>query len=171
MFLGGTAVTNGESDDPVRPYAASPCLAGELDAEGRVPLCSAEIVDLLNQLVEGERAGARGLIDLDTEVKDATLRVLLNAVAKDEARFCAMLSHHVTRLGGTASRVTGVFYDKLKARATLADKLKLLDRGQSAVVRMLVDAIPRIKDMALRDDLEDMRAVHVYNIERCAKYL
>jgi hypothetical protein len=136
-----------------------------------MPLCSTEIVDLLNQLVEGERAGARGLIDLDTEVQDATLRELLTIVAKDEARFCAMLSHHVVRLGATPSRATGVFYDKLKARETLADKLKLLDRGQSAVVRMLVDAIPRITDTALRDDLDEMREVHARNIESCAKYL
>ena len=164
-------MSNNESDEPVRSFASSPCLAGELDAEGRVPLCSAEIVNLLNQLVEGERAGARGLIDMDTEVEDAALRELLTAVAKDEARFCAMLSHHVTRLGGDASRATGVFYDKLKARETLADKLKLLDRGQSAVVRMLVDAIPRIKDTALRDDLDEMREVHVRNIESCARYL
>ena len=163
--------SNNERRDPVRPYASSPCLAGELDAEGRVPLCSTEIVDLLNQLVEGERAGARGLIDLDTEVEDATLRELLSAVAKDEARFCAMLSHHVARLGAAPSRGTGVFYDKLKARETLADKLKLLDRGQSAVVRMLVDALPRINDVALRNDLEEMREVHVRNIDRCARYL
>jgi hypothetical protein len=163
--------SNDARREPVRPYASSPCLAGELDAEGRMPLCSAEIIDLLNQLVEGERVGARGLIDLDTEIQDVTLRELLTAVAKDEARFCAMLSHHVTRLGATPSRATGVFYDKLKARETLADKLKLLDRGQSAVVRMLAEAIPRINDTALREDLEEMRDVHVRNIERCARYL
>lgn len=152
-------------------YASSPCLAGELDAEGRVRLCEREVIDLLNQLVEGERAGTRGLIDMDTEVDDPELRQLLGDVAKDEARFCAMLSHHVTRLGGTPSRATGVFYDKLKARATLADKLKLLDRGQSAVVRTLEDAIPRISDASLRNDLDEMREVHVRNIERCARYL
>lgn len=163
--------TNDKSGDSARGYASSPCLAGELDAEGRVPLCYAEIADLLNQLVEGERAGARGLIEMDSGVEDAALRELLAAVAKDEARFCAMLSHHVARLGATPSRATGVFYDKLKARETLADKLKLLDRGQSAVVKMLVDAIPRINDTALRKDLDEMRAVHVRNLERCARYL
>jgi nitronate monooxygenase len=136
-----------------------------------MPLCNAEIADLLNQLVEGERAGARGLIEMDGAIDDAELRELLSAVAKDEARFCAMLSHHVARLGGTPSRATGVFYDKLKARETLTDKLELLDRGQSAVVRMLVDAIPRINDSALRRDLDEMREVHVRNIERCAQYL
>jgi hypothetical protein len=163
--------SNNKPSEPARTYASSPCLAGELDSEGRMPLCSAEIVELLNQLVEGERAGARGLIDMDTEVENAALRELLTAVAKDEARFCAMLSHHVSRLGATPSRLTGVFYDKLKARETLADKLKLLDRGQSAVVRMLVDAIPRINDTALRNDLDEMREVHVRNIESCARYL
>ena len=50
----------------------------------------------------------------------------------------------------------------------LAAQLKLLDRGQSAVVRMIDETMPRIADAALRDDLTEMREVHVRNIARCA---
>ena len=66
---------------------------------------------------------------------DAALKQLLIDVARDEGRYCVMLRSHVQRLGGTPTDVTGVFYEKLMAREGLAAQLKLLDRGQSAVVR------------------------------------
>ena len=79
-----------------------------------------------------------------------------------------MLRSHVQRLGGTPTDVTGVFYEKLMARDGLGAQLKLLDRGQSAVVRMIDETMPRIADAALRDDLTGNAEVHVRNIARCA---
>jgi hypothetical protein len=48
--------------------------------------------------------------------------------------------------------------------------LALLDRGQSAVVRMLEDMLPKVADRELADDLREMRDVHVQNIARCAAF-
>jgi hypothetical protein len=124
----------------------------------------------LNGLLEGERAGARALLDL-AEPKGEPLGATLDDVARDEARFCSMLIRQIERLGGTPSRETGVFYDKLMARPTLNDKLRLLDRGQSAVVRALDELLPQIRDAQMRAELEEMRQVHVRNIERCARFL
>lgn len=154
--------------DPERlPQLASPpCYQHEFEA----PLAPAELAARLNDLLEGERAGARGLIDMQAG-EDADLDTLLDSVARDEAWFCAMLSRHLTRLGHTPSRQTGAFYDKLAAKTTLLDKLRLLDRGQGAVVRLLDELLPAVCDAALRDDLLQMRATHVRNIERCAAYL
>jgi hypothetical protein len=56
------------------------------------------------------------------------------------------------------------------ARETLDDKLRLLDRGQSAVVRILDELLPEIRDAQMRAELVEMRDVHVRNIERCARY-
>lgn len=156
----------GESkDSPPREYASSPCSVHEFET----PVLDLEdVLTFLNELIEGERAGARGIIDMEKDIGSAAVRTLLHEVAGDEARFCAMLTHHVERLGGTASRATGAFADKLARRATLAEKLDLLDRGQSVVVRRLEEIIPRIADASLRQALVEMRDVHVVNIERCS---
>jgi len=98
---------------------------------------------------------------------DAALTELLDAVARDEARFCAMLSRHVGRLGGTPSRATGAFYDKVMALDSPAARLALLNRGQDWVVRRLREATARIADGALLTDLGDMLEAHRHNIDRC----
>jgi nitronate monooxygenase len=158
-------------DDPPREYASPPCYQHEFDV-GPEPLLGAdEVARRLNELLEGERAGALGLNDMKADEGDPALATLLDAVSRDEARFCAMLGHHLTRLGYTPSRATGVFYEKLSARKTLVDKLQLLDRGQSAVVRLLDELLPSIQEQDLCEDLLEMRDTHVRNIERCAAQL
>lgn len=155
-------------DDIPREYASSPCYQREFDHASCADLH--EIAARLNELVEGERAGAKGLIDMRDGVSGELAQVL-DAVARDEARFCAMLGHHLTRLGYVPSRNVGVFYEKLAKRTTLDDKLRLLDRGQAAVVRVLDELLPSIRDSALYRDLEEMRATHVRNIAACAAFL
>ena len=124
------------------------------------------LLDLLGQLLEGERAGARGVTIMSRLAKDGRSRAALGAIARDEARFCAMLSRHITRLGGEPSAATGAFYDKLLAIEDTRQRLDFLDRGQGWVVRKLRDALPGIDDPALRDDLADMLETHERNIAR-----
>jgi len=152
-------------------YASSPCYLHELEEAGTPALPLDEIARRLNELVEGERAGARGLIDIKASVARSPLGVLLDKVAKDEARFCAMLGRQLARLGFPASRATGVFYEKLLKRETLDEQLRLLDRGQSAVVRMLEELLPSVQDAELHADLVEMRDTHIENIRACAEYL
>jgi len=159
-------MTAHDRDDEPRPYASPVCYAHEFEEP---PLSAAEIIALLNSLLEGERAGAQGLNDLAKTARDPALAQLLLDVARDEGRYCVMLRSHVKRLGGTPTDATGVFYEKLMAREGLAEQLKLLDRGQSAVVKMIDAALPRIADAALRDDFVEMRETHVRNIARCAE--
>ena len=127
-----------------------------------------EMLAFLNGLLEAERAGAQGLAEMAKAIADPALKQLLLDVARDEGRYCAMLRSHVERLGGQASRETGAFYEKLMAREGLAARLALLDRGQSAVVKAIVEALPRTSDRALREDLEEMREGHLRNLARCA---
>ena len=158
-------MNNDDHDDEVRPYASPVCYAHEFEIN---PLPVAELIAFLNNLLEGERAGAQGLIDMAKKTVDAQLKKLLLDVARDEGRYCVMLRSHVQRLGGEPTELTGVFYEKLLARDGLAAQLKLLDRGQSAVVRAIEEALPRVADATLRDDLVEMRDVHVRNIALCA---
>lgn len=155
------------TDEP-SAYASPPCYLGEL--EDPAPAIPAEVAVRLNELLEGERAGAKGILDMNV-ADDEALATVLDDVARDEARFCAMLRRHLTRLGYEPSRDVGVFYEKLASRPSLDDKLRLLDRGQSAVVRMLDALLPSIEDDELRIDLEEMRDTHIRNIETCAQFL
>ncbi|MEQ8693657.1 MAG: DUF6306 domain-containing protein [Pseudomonadales bacterium] len=147
--------------------ASPPCYAADL---ADPPLPQQELIDLLNELATGERAGAQGLIEMAKNAASDESRTLLREIAADEARYCAMLSHHVERLGGTPDRTVGVFADKLARRESLPDKLTLLDKGQSVVVRMLEETLPRITDDKLKEDLIEMRDVHVVNIDRCREF-
>ncbi len=144
-----------------RSPASSPCYAEEMQRE---PYGQAELLQLLNELLESERAGARGLNDLSKRPYPPEMTSLMQSLAQDEGRFCVMLRSHIKRLGGTPSDATGAFYDKLINREGLAAQMSLLDRGQSAVVRMLAEMLPRLRDDALHADLQDMHDVHVDNI-------
>jgi hypothetical protein len=148
---------------------AFPCFFRAPDEPDPGYLSRAELLALLNRLLEGERAGARGVTAMSRQATRAESRAILHEIAGDEARFCAMLIRHVVRLGGTPSTQTGAFYTKLAALERADERLELLNRGQEWVVRKLTAALPRIADAALRADLREMLEVHVHNIERCTE--
>ena len=152
---------SGYSSPARQPHAATPASLGYANRE--------EVLTLLNQLLEAERAGARGAREMSALADRAETRQALHDVAKDEAGFCAMLFGHITRLGATPSRRTGAFHEKLAALEELDDRLELLNRGQSWVVRKLSEAVPKIADDALRADLQAMLDAHKRNIERCTR--
>ncbi|HEU4827181.1 MAG TPA: DUF6306 domain-containing protein [Dongiaceae bacterium] len=124
---------------------------------------------LLGQLLEGERAGARGVGIMSRQAQNARARAELTDIARDEARVCAMLTRHIKRLGGVPSTATGAFYGKLMAIEDPVQRLDFLDRGQGWVVRKLREALPGIADEALRADLADMLETHERNLARSAK--
>lgn len=127
-----------------------------------------EIITLLNMLLEAERAGARAVSTLSREAEESESAAALRDIAVDEGRFCVMLRDHILRLKGQPSMRTGDFHDKLMALETFGEKLDLLDRGQSWVVRKIAAALPGITDEALHADLLDMLKVHEVNIDRAA---
>jgi 5-formyltetrahydrofolate cyclo-ligase len=152
--------------EDVSSYASPPCFMHELDPEYLGFSSTADTIALLNQLLEGERAGARAVSEMAKLAADVPDRATLREIAMDEARFCAMLTRHITRLGGTPSLQTGAFYGKLMALAGSRERIDLLNRGQDWVVRKLREALPGIGDRALRNDLQDMLEVHERNIRR-----
>ncbi|MBL26264.1 MAG: hypothetical protein CMM50_01755 [Rhodospirillaceae bacterium] len=131
---------------------------------GRWPV--AEVIDLLNVLLEAERAGAKVTRAMAGDATSPEAREALTDIAGDEARFCAMLSRHVERLGGTPSPKTGAFREKVMALEDEAARLALLDKGQAWVVRKIAEALPHLSDDALHADLVDMLDVHERNLVR-----
>jgi nitronate monooxygenase len=69
------------------------------------------------------------------------------------------------------SPATGRFYGKLMAIAGLTKRVAFLNRGQGWVVRRLRDALPRVRDDRLYEDLKVMLEAHEGNIRRCDRLL
>ena len=131
-------------------------------------LNEAEILALLNTLLEAERAGARAVSMLSSQADDTESTRILHDIAKDEGRFCGMLTQHIIRFDGRPSLKTGDFFEKVMALESFDEKLELLDRGQSWVVRKLEGTLSRISDKTLHDDLLDMLKVHETNLQNAA---
>ena len=52
-------------EDEFREYASPPCFQHEL--EGPAAMISVDVAARLNELLEGERAGTMGVLDMNTE--------------------------------------------------------------------------------------------------------
>ena len=149
--------------------ASPPCFMREVDPAYLGILNRDELVVLLNQLLEGERAGARGAREMSQRTPSSTKSRVLRRVAEDEAGFCAMLARHIRRLRGIPSMRTGAFYSKLAATEPGKAQMDLLNRGQGWVVRELRKVLCKIDDQSLRQDLTHMLHVHQQNITKCTE--
>jgi len=128
------------------------------------PIPRDELIAVLNELLEAERAGAKVALESVREAGDPATAELLEAIREDEARWCAMLLRHIKVLEGTASPRIGAFHGKAMAIADLRERLTFLNRGQGWVVRKLREVTPRVRDDALLADLSHMLSSHVANI-------
>jgi Domain of unknown function (DUF6306) len=128
------------------------------------PIPRDELIAVLNELLEAERAGAKVALESAREAGDPATAQLLEAIREDEARWCAMLLRHIKALQGTASPRIGAFHGKAMAIADLKERLTFLNRGQGWVVRKLREVTPRVRDEALLADLSHMLSSHVANI-------
>ena len=127
-----------------------------------------ELLTFLNQMLEAERAGARALLHVSKDTRQADVATMAAAIQKDEARWCAMLMGAIKKLDGVSSEATGAFYDKVMALSGDKERLALVNRGQDWVVRKLREALPRIADRDLANDLSIMLTSHEENIAKVA---
>lgn len=151
----------------MKPSNSPPCFRNAPDPIRRGHADREEMLSLLNELLEAERAGAKATLRLSREASDPAADTALQVVAIDEARFCAMLCLQIERLGGAATKKTGDFYQKVMELDGMEARLRLLDRGQGWIVRKIREALPRIADGVLRKDLGYMLAAHERNIAIC----
>ena len=134
-------------------------------------LTNEELTSELNELLEAERAGARVLLETAHQNSLQNLVLPINEIQRDEVRWCNMLMNVIQSLDIEPSRKTGAFYEKAIAILDLKERLIFINRGQSWVVRRLSEIIPRIQDVNIRKQLEEMRNAHVDNIELVKKSL
>jgi hypothetical protein len=153
---------------PAAAEPASPvCYAGEMGPAYGGYFTDAELVALLELLLEGERAGERATALLAAECPSNEAAILLASIKRDETRFAGMLAWLIGKLGARPSDKIGAFYDKIVAVEGFGARVKLLNRGQAWVVRKLDESLPRVRDDRIHAALKGMRGAHEVNVARC----
>ena len=155
-------------DDPngETVYASPPCFLHELDPSYLGYLGRAETLALLSELLEGERAGARAVVEISNCDPSFRNSPTMRRITKDEARFCAILARHIARLGGTPGTETGDLDKKLAGLKSVRERLELLDRSQARVASKLKEALPRIAEDILREDLRELLIANQQTMEQ-----
>jgi hypothetical protein len=152
-------------------YSSPPCYAHEFDLYGideSPAIPRDEVLELLNLLLEAERAGAKVLAAfLNDYERDTPAWTQLAAVQRDEAKNCVILIDLIRRVNGRASTATGDFLRKALAVEGRIERLRFLNRGQDWVARRIGDALPKIERGFVRDALLAMRESHLLNIQAC----
>ncbi|MFZ1413158.1 MAG: DUF6306 domain-containing protein [Defluviicoccus sp.] len=161
----------GEEEGGTDLSSSPPCFLQVVDPAYQGYLGRDDLLALLNELLEAERAGAKVARTMTADAGGGPAEGTLKVLAMDEAHFCAMLAEHIKRLEAVPSQRTGAFREKVFALEGMDDRLRLLNRGQGWVVRKLKEALPRINDEALHSDLANMLSVHETNIRKCDEIL
>jgi hypothetical protein len=157
-------MTDRPDDEPAAEPSSPACSMHEADDAYMGYAGKAELIAVLNELLEAERAGARVTLESARMAGTGPVAELMWTVHRDEARWCAMLLRQIKTLGATPSANVGNFYDKAMAIAGLVERITFLNRGQGWVARRLREVLPRIRDEALHGDLTEMLRSHETNI-------
>jgi Domain of unknown function (DUF6306) len=152
------------SEDQLPELSSPACSMPEADDAYMGFAGKAELIAFLNVLLEAERAGARVTLKSAGDAGVGPIAELMQAIQRDETRWCAMLIRHLKALGETPSVKVGAFYDKAMAIADLGERVAFLNRGQGWVVRELREILPRVRDDRLHADLAAMLQSHEANI-------
>ncbi|MBB6446171.1 DUF6306 domain-containing protein [Bacillus benzoevorans] len=129
------------------------------------------LIDLLNALLEAERAGVETANHLLKDHPLEELETKYQQLKKDEAWSCAGLHKAILREGGEPSMKVGAFVNKVRALETLKEKLVLLNKGQAWVARKIDEAIAYGTQPETENFLKEMKDKHHTNIGEMDKYL
>ncbi|HKV55428.1 MAG TPA: DUF6306 domain-containing protein [Candidatus Binataceae bacterium] len=122
--------------------------------------------EILNLLLESERAGVVALDGLGGQVRNEDLKRLLAVSREDEAGSVRGLETLIKGAGGTPSERTGPFAAKVAAAASLRDRLQLLIHGEEWVARKVEEALALAPSGgAIYDYLRKMAQRHRFEVE------
>jgi hypothetical protein len=97
--------------------------------------------EILNLLLESERAGVAALERLAPQVEQEELRQFLLGERDEEQRNVAGLEALLRDGGGTPSKAVGPFAAKVAALGTIRERLGLMSHGQEWVARKVEEAL------------------------------
>lgn len=129
------------------------------------------MVDRLQELLEAERAGVKCLAPMADAAPPGEKKEFLTFLRNDEGRFCAGLYRLIRARGAAPTDRVGAFAEKVLALPTEAERLALLVKGQSWVVRKIDEIPPEAMTAEEKAFFAEMREAHVVNIEACRKVL
>jgi hypothetical protein len=129
------------------------------------------MIERMQELLEAELAGVKCLQAMAQEAPAGEKKDFLTFLRNDEGRFCAGLYRLIEARGATPNQRVGAFADKVLALAGEVERLVLLVKGQSWVVRKIDEMQQAEMTPAEKEFFADMREAHVVNIEACRKYL
>ena len=129
------------------------------------------LIDRMQELLEAERAGVKCLDAMADHASDIGKKELFSIFRNEEGKFCAGLFGFLQARGAVPTTNVGAFADKVIALPTEAEQVALLVKGQSWVVRKIDEIPPAELGAGEKAFFDDMREVHVVNIEKCKKLL
>jgi Domain of unknown function (DUF6306) len=121
---------------------------------------------ILNLLLESERAGVVALSSLAEQVANDELKNLLTTSRDDEDAAVCELEALIRTAGGIPSLRTGPFAAKIAGAGTLSEQLKLLIRGEEWVARKVEEALSLATAGGdIHDYLQKMARRHRFEVE------
>ncbi len=125
-----------------------------------------KLEEMLNLLLEAERAGVAALEKLEREVEHKELRQFLQGERGVEMRNVEGLEMLIREGGGTPSAKIGPFAAKVAALGTVREKLDLMARGQAWAARKTEEALALAPESGpIHDFLQAMANRHRAEIE------
>jgi len=128
-------------------------------------------IELLNRLLEAERAGVKVLGALIPGIADPTVQAMAKRFLRDEGMNCQILKTMIENAGAMVSQQTGDFVGKIEALPTIEAKLELLGKGQEWVAKQIRRS--RAPGMKVSDRflLESIRIQHEENVDALKELL
>ena len=132
------------------------------------PFTGAELEDVLNRMLEAERAGARALVVfMDDWPRHGAEWTSLRKIHEDEAHNCALIGAQLKRLGRDYSHATGEFYAKAVAVKGARERIAFLATGLRWAIREFDKTLPGITDASIKQLFEGMRQRHLRSAAAC----
>ncbi len=122
--------------------------------------------EILNLLLESERAGIAALDALAAQVDHPDLKRLLVTSREDEAADARALDHLIRDSGGSPSAETGPFAAKVASAGTLRQRLQLMIHGEEWMARKIEEALAIAPPAGpIHDCLQKMARRHRFEVE------
>ena len=124
------------------------------------------LAEILNLLLESERAGVVAIDSLLAEGTPGELRQLLITSREDEAATATQLEELIRSSGAIPSVAVGQLAAKVAAAGSLAARLKLLIHGEEWVARKVEEALALAPPIGpIHDQLQRMANRHRFEVE------
>jgi len=124
------------------------------------------LAQILNLLLESERAGVIAIDHLLCEVTQPELRALLLTSREDEAATVNHLEQLIRSSGASPSDTVGPFAAKVAVAGAPQDRVKLLIHGEEWVARKVEEAIALAPPAGpIHDQLREMANRHRFEVE------